>query len=305
LLTTARRRSLVLGAAGVARLTFLVAAVTTIAGAHFLGVPGWYRWTAALAASILALFACWRRGGGWAWVMLIVGLALFLEIRAVADEVGFPVHTEDVRRLEQLLFAGHLPTHELQVRLFDPGAFSPLDYFSVLVHWSYFLLPYLALLAVWVHRPHEAHWLAGLLSTVFLLSLVIYTLLPATPPWLAAARHGAPQVYRIVSFVGRPMSPETYDRVARNIADPNPIAALPSVHFAITFALFVYPLARRSRWATAGAAYALAMLWSLVYLGEHYVVDCLLGAAVAIAAWRLYGYLRRALTSARPGERPR
>ncbi len=292
-------RRLALLAVAVARIVLLLSAVIILSGAHFLGISAEYRWGTSLLASILALMACWRRGGGLAWVMLIAGLTLFLEIRAVADNAGFPVHTEDVRRLEQFLFGGVFPTHALQAMLFDPSRFHVLDYFSVLVHGSYFLFPYLALMAVWAHRPKEAHRLAGLLTAIFLLSLVIYTLMPATPPWLASARHGAPTVYRIVYFVGRPMGPDVYDRVTQSIADPNPIAALPSVHFAVTFALLVYPLARRSRWAWAGAVYSVAMLWSLVYLGEHYVVDCLLGAAVTVSAWWLYGRVHRALAEPR------
>lgn len=291
---------LVTGVSMLSRLVLLVLAVAVFGGAHFIGISTAYRWGAALLASILAFFACWRRGGGRAWVVLIVGLSLFLEVRAVADNVGFPVHTNDVVRLERILCSGLVPTHVLQRLFFDPGRFGPLDYCSVLIHWSYFIMPYLVLIAVWLRQPQETHRPAGLLTTVFMLSLVIYTLLPATPPWLAAAQQGAPTVYRIIEFVGRPMSPEMYDRVVQSIADPNPIAALPSVHFAVTFALFVYPMARRSRWAWAGAAYSLAMLWSLVYLGEHYVVDCLLGGLVAILAWEIYGWVHRTLSARWP-----
>jgi membrane-associated phospholipid phosphatase len=54
---------------------------------------------------------------------------------------------------------------------------------------------------------------------------------------------------------------------------------------------------RYPRWRWLGAAYAAAMLFAIVYLGEHYVVDGLAGWAVAGACWAgVNAWLR-----ARPG----
>ena len=51
---------------------------------------------------------------------------------------------------------------------------------------------------------------------------------------------------------------------------------MPSLHMAITVIAGV-----------AGALYCAAMGLSLVYLGEHYVVDLLAGVLVAAVAWKL------------------
>ena len=62
---------------------------------------------------------------------------------------------------------------------------------------------------------------------------------------------------------------------------------MPSLHMSITVvvALFMW----RYHWlaGVASALYAMAMAFSLVYLGEHYVVDLLAGAAMAAAIWKL------------------
>jgi hypothetical protein len=68
----------------------------------------------------------------------------------------------------------------------------------------------------------------------------------------------------------------------------NPLAAMPSLHFATTV-MAAAQLAESGPVAgTVGWAYALALGFALVYLGEHYVVDLVAGAALT-AAVRRYG----------------
>lgn len=71
------------------------------------------------------------------------------------------------------------------------------------------------------------------------------------------------------------------EQVYTFFTDPNPIAAMPSLHQAFTL-LMALVLWRERRWlGVLGGLYALAMGASLVYLGEHYLVDVLAGAALA------------------------
>ncbi len=269
----------------------LVIAVAVFGYKHLTGFEPGSRWFILVGVVVLILLACWRRGGAMAWLVLMLGLMLFLELRAGADNLGFPVHTEDLWRLEKLLFLGHVPTEALQQALYTPGRFSPVDYFAVAVHWSYFFVPYLVVFVIWLSRPRAISELAYPLALTFVAGLTIYVLLPGTPPWLAAAAPGGPRVYRVVYFVWNSVSPAAYDRIYQTIGDPNPVACLPSVHFAITFVLFLYSLGKGRWWTLAAGLYSLAMAWSLVYLGEHYMVDVILGGVVAWVAWFVYGKL--------------
>ena len=65
----------------------------------------------------------------------------------------------------------------------------------------------------------------------------------------------------------------------------NPVAALPSLHAAwpMVILLFVWKTAPRGRWLMVG--YQLAMAFVLVYGGEHYVSDILLGYLYAVVAF--------------------
>ena len=62
----------------------------------------------------------------------------------------------------------------------------------------------------------------------------------------------------------------------------NQVAAVPSLHtaFAVLTCLVLLPVARRLWQRVALVAYALLMPLVLVWAGEHYVVDTLLGAGV-------------------------
>jgi membrane-associated phospholipid phosphatase len=67
----------------------------------------------------------------------------------------------------------------------------------------------------------------------------------------------------------------------------NPLAAMPSLHFA-TSMMAALLLAEVSPAAGAlGFSYAATLGFALVYLGEHYVVDLLAGAALTGAVRRL------------------
>jgi hypothetical protein len=63
----------------------------------------------------------------------------------------------------------------------------------------------------------------------------------------------------------------------------NPIAAMPSLHtaFATLCAGFLIPRVAR-RWRPLLACYPLAMMFSLVYSGEHWVIDTLIGIGYAV-----------------------
>jgi membrane-associated phospholipid phosphatase len=67
----------------------------------------------------------------------------------------------------------------------------------------------------------------------------------------------------------------------------NPLAAMPSLHFA-TSLMAALLLAETGPIAGAlGFSYALTLAFALVYLGEHYAVDLLGGAALTAAVCRL------------------
>jgi membrane-associated phospholipid phosphatase len=67
--------------------------------------------------------------------------------------------------------------------------------------------------------------------------------------------------------------------------NPNPVAAMPSLHAAYPW-LVALVLARIDRrWGVLAALYSVLVWASIVYLGEHYAIDALAGAACATIAY--------------------
>jgi membrane-associated phospholipid phosphatase len=82
----------------------------------------------------------------------------------------------------------------------------------------------------------------------------------------------------------------------------NPLAAMPSLHFATSLMAALLLAEVGPLPGAVGYGYMLALGFALVYLGEHYLVDLLGGAALTAAVWRaggragpLAGRLRRAI----------
>jgi membrane-associated phospholipid phosphatase len=63
--------------------------------------------------------------------------------------------------------------------------------------------------------------------------------------------------------------------------NPNPVAANPSLHAALPFVGFLALLRLRSPLAWPLLAWCVAVWFSVIYLGEHYVLDVVAGVVLA------------------------
>lgn len=205
------------------------------------------------------------------------------------------VHVDYPIDVDHVLGLGELPTVRLQRALARHGAHGPewrrVDRVLVWTHWAWFMIPHGSLLYI-LMRDHEGFSRAAVMTyAVFDLGAVVYWVLPTAPPWypgsLAAEGEAeAPAVRRMMveygeSFWGDGWAP------LYSVFGGNPLAAMPSLHFA-TSVMAALLLAEVSPVAGAvGWAYASTLGFALVYLGEHYVVDLLAGAALTAAVRRI------------------
>ena len=78
-------------------------------------------------------------------------------------------------------------------------------------------------------------------------------------------------------------------------ASVNLVAAIPSLHAGLTLGIAMFLWRRVSRkWHPLLVAYVLVMAFTLVYTAEHYVIDILLGWALAVAVVFVIDRLGRA-----------
>jgi membrane-associated phospholipid phosphatase len=202
---------------------------------------------------------------------------------------------------DRVLGLGELPTVRLQRALARQGANGPewraLDRLLVWAHWSWFMVPHGAVAYILLRHPARFPRAAVMTYAVFNVGASFYWLAPTAPPWYAAAAgaEGAPGVRDANgSLAVRRMMVEYGEHFWRDGWGPlysvlggNPLAAMPSLHFA-TSLMAALLLAEVGPLAGAlGFSYALTLGFALVYLGEHYVVDLLAGAALTGAVRRL------------------
>ena len=140
----------------------------------------------------------------------------------------------------------------------------------------------LAIVLWCVNYPLFRRYLATFV-TLTLVTLTTYLVYPAAPPWMAALNGRLPEVDRVVQATLAVLGGETVNTaVEKGAAYSNPVAAMPSLHAAIPMMLALFFWSRARWWLRALlATYALAMGVTLVYTGEHYVIDVLVGWAYA------------------------
>ena len=214
---------------------------------------------------------------------------LFLRIRALADETGLPAHYDYPVVLDEFIFLGTVPNVWLQELLYVPGRMGPIDVALAAVYFSYFAMPTFMALFLWKVRPALFPRYTWALILTLAGGIVLYLLVPTAPPWLASDAGRIGTVERVIPAISAALAGDVYEQAAANL-DQNAVAAMPSLHTAVTVITACVLAQFGRRWARAGIAYVAAMCLALVYLGEHYVVDELAGIALALGAWQATAY---------------
>ncbi len=201
-----------------------------------------------------------------------------------ANRIGAVLHVQGPARVDERLF-GVVPTVWLQEHLVS-GTPRWWDAIAALVYVTHFVAIPLVTAVVWFAlRDRFREWVVAALA-MSLVGIAGYVVYPAAPPWLAADRGDIGAVARISDVGWDVLHLDAIGRLTEaGQSGSNPVAAMPSLHAgaALLVALFLWPsVSRVGRLALS--AYALAMGLTLVYTGEHYVVDVLAGWAVAVLA---------------------
>jgi membrane-associated phospholipid phosphatase len=276
-------------------------AVCFLVGTAFIGVPtsdpliafGWL-WLATIA---------WRSHLPWKqhllflrdWLPIALLLVIYNVSRGYADDLFAP-HVTAMIDADEALFGGHVPTVWLQQHLYHPGQVQWWEVAVSLVYVSHFLTVPTVAVILWLRD--RLQW-ARYMRRWFALSvagLVTYFLYPAAPPWWAAAHGLIDPVARISTagwnLIGLHSAGNSLN--ALQVEASNPVAAMPSLHtaYALMAVAFFLPVVRK-RWWPLLLAYPLAMTFTLVYSGEHYVIDVLVGWLYVGITFLLVGVAER------------
>jgi len=202
-------------------------------------------------------------------------------------------HVTEMIVADKAMFFGQVPTIWLQHRLYHPGHTAWYDVAAVVLYLLHFVVPMVAAFAFWMwNRAVFLEFMVAFLLLA-LAGFATYVLYPAAPPWYAANwLFKLPHVYEIKNHVSvaHSMSISGLFSWMWDHVGWDRFGAIPSEHASFPFLCFLY--ARRA-WRRAGwlvLPYCLAVWVAVVYMGEHYAIDVVVGvvyAALAYAVVRL------------------
>jgi membrane-associated phospholipid phosphatase len=228
----------------------------------------------------------WARGVIVDWLPFFAALFAYDLLRGmVGNNPLFEPHTFPQIRVDEFLFGG-VPTVELQASLYEAGTVHWYDLAVWCVYLSHFFAAFAIAAVLWrIARPAFLRFRAMML-TLTAAAFVTYALFPAVPPWLASADGDLGPVDRVVGGVWDQLGIEHAAAIwERGSAFANEVAAIPSLHTAYPVLFLCFFWSRGTRARILWGAYAVAMSYTLVYTGEHYVADVLLGWLYAIATY--------------------
>lgn len=213
-----------------------------------------------------------------------LGLLLVYDMfRGIADDLNKHVHFTEMINFDVSVF-GTLPTAALQNWLWH-GSVQWYDFYFYGLYILHFLVPVLLAITIWRLRD-SLYW--KYVTSLVILSFagfLTYVIFPAAPPWMASDLHYIQHIQHISGSVWEAMGVTGFPQIYAQFS-PNLVAAVPSLHAAypVLTVLFLGKLFgwRRVWWAWL---YPLSMWVGVVYLGEHYVIDALLGGLYAVGAY--------------------
>ncbi|MEO9005498.1 MAG: phosphatase PAP2 family protein [Candidatus Dormibacter sp.] len=240
------------------------------------------------------------------WGPFLILFFAYEAMRGFAAKTGFAPH--DLSGLERALWGGNLPTLVLQHDFYRPDRVGVQDVVAMFFYFMHFPLPILVGFVFWLRsREHYRRFVGALLLMAFL-SFVTYLFWPSAPPWYQFKVGVVPDSVAVHKILN-----ETVDKFwgtnyivtpLYTHLNPNQFAAFPSLHAAFPGLAAVYAWSRYRYLAIGLIGWTAAVMLSIVYLGEHYVVDALAGFVYVAVAYAIVEAFMRWRASRTPPATP-
>ena len=270
----------------------------------------------AVAAFLGGFLLCAYIGRSWrTWALLVVDVLFYCAMwwtyestRGVADEgifgVKFPLQVETPRNIDRAMFFGHDPNVVLQNRFWHSQVFW-WDKVASTVYFTHFIVPPIVMGALWAVNRLQWWRFMKRFATTIVVACVSFVVMPTVPPWLAAKKHVIDPIHRETGRGFSAMGFHAYSNQWKiSTTWGNAVAAMPSLHasFALIVPAFFLPWIKPIWLKGLVLMFPIVMLVSLVYLGEHWVIDGLAGwviVAGSFAFWNWHEQHRRNLRADR------
>jgi membrane-associated phospholipid phosphatase len=237
----------------------------------------------------------WRSWGGLLleWLPFFALLVAYDRLRGAVSVAPAQAHVDAQLAFDKALGAGAVPTVWLQQHLWHAGHPRWYDYGVWAVYMTHFFAVWVTAAVIWRVARERFRRYAATAVALSLSAFATYWAFPAQPPWMAGESIRMASVDRIVPEVWDQLGVGTAQSIYENRDFVNPVAAMPSLHAAFPLMLLLF-FWSSGRWVRlALGLYTLAMAFTLVYGGEHFVADILAGWAMALVVCAAVSRLSR------------
>jgi hypothetical protein len=221
------------------------------------------------------------------WLPFIALLLGYEMLRGFADATTLRVHIADVVAAERALFFGNTATEFLQDRFYDSGQMRWYDLAATVIYFLHFPMPLVIGFFLWLKRKAEYYQFITALLVLSFSGFLTYLLFPAAPPWYASDVGALGEVHKIINLTIDHTGWKWDLSFYYSQLNPNPVAAIPSLHAAYPVLVFLALRRYGEKLAWLFAPYVPAVWLAIVYTGEHYVVDIIPGVLYAWASYYL------------------
>lgn len=220
------------------------------------------------------------------WAPFLFILLSYDYLRGFVPSLIPQTHFEEMIKTDSWFFK-QLPNQILQKSFFHPTHLQWYDFLGTLLYFLHYILPFGFGFLLWINNKKYFREFVTGISLLSYAAWITYLLFPAAPPWLAAQSGYVSEVTKIMnstltSIFGR----FDFVTIYHNL-NPNPIGSVPSTHAAYAFLIFLFSLHFFKYKALFFLPYVLAIWFFIVYLGEHYVIEVVLGAFYALIFYLL------------------
>jgi membrane-associated phospholipid phosphatase len=216
----------------------------------------------------------------WDWLPFLFVAVMFEDLSAVGAKIAGKVHDIAPILFERSFLGGAVGATWLQQHI-GYGVFGRgLGFLLSGEYLFHFAAPLVAGMWLWMRHRDRFGTFVGAYILVMGMGFIGYLVYPEMPPWLAANKGFLPPMHRIV--VDTLQNLGGFGSFYAG-ADPEPNAAMPSLHVSVPLIVSLSIISVkgwRNRRAWLWLLYPLTVSFGVVYLGEHYISDTVVGLAL-------------------------
>ncbi len=220
------------------------------------------------------------------WVPFLISYFGYEFLRGLVPFINKNVHIFGMIKLDNLIF-GYIPAVKFQSLFYNPTYLQWYDYVSATVYICHFVTPMIIGYLFWLRdrKIFKQYAIAFLLLSYA--GLITFVLFPAMPPWMASDLGYIPvKIPQILAPIMShfPITQVNFPTIYQFMAS-DPVAAVPSLHAAFPLLILLFLIKKYKKVGFLFLPYVIAVWFAVMYLGEHYFIDIIIGSIYAITVF--------------------